>query len=102
ARYSVLRARPGGVRCMVLRLCLFEMVALAPGGPSMTVKSSPLQLQEQVPPLGSIDSAAQAAARSFIDPKLRVRKRDGSLEAVDPLQIVLKVARCADGLANID
>ena len=37
-----------------------------------------------------------------INPSLRVRKRDGSAESVDPLQIILKVARCAEGLPNID
>ena len=39
---------------------------------------------------------------SGIDPALRVRKRDGHFEAVDPLQIVLKVTRCAEGLAHIE
>lgn len=39
---------------------------------------------------------------SLADPGLRVRKRDGSAESVDPLQIILKVARCAEGLVNID
>lgn len=37
-----------------------------------------------------------------VDPLLRVRKRDGTHEVVDPLQIVLKVARSAEGLANIE
>jgi ribonucleoside-diphosphate reductase alpha chain len=37
-----------------------------------------------------------------VDPILRVRKRDGSHEVVDSLQIVLKVARCATGLPNIE
>ena len=46
-----------------------------------------------------VNKAAQAGA---VDPTLRVRKRDGHLETVDPLQIVLKVARAADGLPNID
>ena len=41
-------------------------------------------------------------ATSSVDPTTRVKHRDGSLEPVDPLQIVLKVARCADGLKNID
>ncbi|MCX6105002.1 MAG: ribonucleoside-diphosphate reductase subunit alpha [Proteobacteria bacterium] len=46
-----------------------------------------------------VNKAAQAGA---VDPTLRVRKRDGHLETVDPLQIVLKVARAAEGLPNID
>jgi ribonucleoside-diphosphate reductase alpha chain len=37
----------------------------------------------------------------IVDPACRVKKRDGSFEHVDPLQIVLKVARSAHGLANI-
>src|SRR4051812_14359688 len=36
------------------------------------------------------------------DPSLRVLKRDGTHEIVDPLQIVLKVASAAESLANID
>jgi ribonucleoside-diphosphate reductase alpha chain len=39
---------------------------------------------------------------SAVDPSLRVRKRDGKAESVDPLQIILKVARSAEGLPNID
>jgi ribonucleoside-diphosphate reductase alpha chain len=37
-----------------------------------------------------------------VDPAMRVGKRDGGFEPVDPLQILLKVARCADGLKEID
>ncbi len=46
-----------------------------------------------------VQTPAQAGG---VDPTIRVRKRDGHLETVDPLQIVLKVARAADGLPNID
>ncbi|MBM4250363.1 MAG: ribonucleoside-diphosphate reductase subunit alpha [Deltaproteobacteria bacterium] len=46
-----------------------------------------------------VQKPAQAGA---VDPTIRVRKRDGHLETVDPLQIVLKVARAAEGLPNID
>src|SRR5437868_2397430 len=45
---------------------------------------------------------SKPALGPIVDPALRVRKRDGTQEAVDPLQILLKVARCADGLPNID
>jgi ribonucleoside-diphosphate reductase alpha chain len=37
-----------------------------------------------------------------MDPAMRVKKRDGSLEPVDPLQITLKVARAADSLPHVD
>ena len=39
---------------------------------------------------------------SSLELGLKVKKRDGHSEVVDPLQILLKVARCADGLANIE
>lgn len=39
---------------------------------------------------------------SPVDLSLRVRKRDGSYEQVDALEIILKVARSAEGLPNID
>ena len=46
--------------------------------------------------------APAPAAVASVDPTTRVKHRDGSLEPVDALQIVLKVARCGDGLKNID
>ncbi len=57
--------------------------------------------------LTSQRSSASARSTSpvlgkVIDPALRVTKRDGSQESVDPLQILLKVARAAEGLANIE
>jgi ribonucleoside-diphosphate reductase alpha chain len=39
---------------------------------------------------------------SPIDPAIRVKKRDGSLEAVDPLQITLKVAKYSYDLPIVD
>jgi ribonucleoside-diphosphate reductase alpha chain len=42
------------------------------------------------------------AGATLIDPAIRVTKRDGRQEAVDPLQILLKVARAAEGLDYID
>lgn len=44
----------------------------------------------------------EGKAAGLVDPALRVRKRDGGLEQVDALQIILKVARSAEGLACID
>ena len=38
----------------------------------------------------------------MIDPAVRVRKRDGSYEPVDTVQIVLKVARAAEGLPHVE
>ena len=35
-------------------------------------------------------------------PKMRVRKRDGSFEPVDPMKIVTRIARCAEGLDGVD
>lgn len=37
----------------------------------------------------------------IVDPAFRVKKRDGTYEHVDPLQIVLKVARSGEGLSHI-
>jgi len=37
-----------------------------------------------------------------VDPAIKVKKRDGSEEGVDTLQILLKVARYAEGLEHID
>ena len=42
------------------------------------------------------------AGTGVVGPGLRVKKRDGRLEGVDALQILLKVARCAEGLPHID
>ena len=35
-------------------------------------------------------------------PKMRVRKRDGSFEPVDPMKIVARIQRCAEGLDGVD
>jgi len=35
-------------------------------------------------------------------PKMRVRKRDGSFEPVDPMKIVTRIQRCAEGLDGVD
>jgi ribonucleoside-diphosphate reductase alpha chain len=45
---------------------------------------------------------AAVKSQPLVDPMLRVKKRDGRVESVDPLQIILKVARCAEGLPHID
>ncbi len=37
-----------------------------------------------------------------VDPNMKVSHRDGSVEPVDPVQIILKVANVAKGLDNID
>lgn len=73
------------------------------GGLLMTPKASQAlttQTVREVSP--SRSQEAHAVPATFTDPSLRVKKRDGKMEAVDPLQIVLKVARCAEGLTNID
>jgi ribonucleoside-diphosphate reductase alpha chain len=44
----------------------------------------------------------KSLAGDIVDPAFRVKKRDGSYEHVDPLQIVLKVARSCDGLVNVN
>lgn len=51
---------------------------------------------------GRAGASVEATRAAITDPAIRVKKRDGGLESVDPLQIVLKVARSADGLSNID
>ncbi len=35
-------------------------------------------------------------------PQMRVRKRDGSFEPVDPMKIVTRIQRCAEGLDGVD
>jgi len=35
-------------------------------------------------------------------PQMRVRKRDGSFEPVDPMKIVSRIQRCAEGLDGVD
>ena len=54
---------------------------------------------------GSQHDTAHQEAGAFADDgsiQMRVRKRDGSLEAVDLNKIVKAVARCAAGLENVD
>ena len=41
-------------------------------------------------------------ARTLPTPKMRVRKRDGSFEPVDPMKIVTRIQRCAEGLDGVD
>ena len=48
-----------------------------------------------------IDGPAQTAP-SLPTPKMRVRKRDGSFEPVDPMKIVTRIQRCAEGLDGVD
>jgi len=42
------------------------------------------------------------AAPTLPTPKMRVRKRDGSFEPVDPMKIVTRIQRCAEGLDGVD
>ena len=44
----------------------------------------------------------KSIAGDIVDPAFRVKKRDGTYEHVDPLQIVLKVARSCDGLVHVN
>ena len=45
---------------------------------------------------------ASQGAPTLPTPKMRVRKRDGSFEPVDPMKIVTRIERCADGLDGVD
>jgi len=47
-------------------------------------------------------AAATDAAPQLPSSQMRVRKRDGSFEAVDVMKIVRRVERCAEGLAGVD
>jgi ribonucleoside-diphosphate reductase alpha chain len=60
-------------------------------------------LSQDVREIEVIDDPEVEAPRSGdLGTQMRVRKRDGSLEAVDLNKIVRAVARCADGLDNVD
>jgi ribonucleoside-diphosphate reductase alpha chain len=50
----------------------------------------------------SVDLRGESPADSLTGSHMQVRKRDGSLEPVDLNKIVRAVARCADGLDNVD
>ena len=43
-----------------------------------------------------------ATAATLPTPQMRVRKRDGSFEPVDPMKIVTRISRCAEGLDGVD
>lgn len=59
-------------------------------------------LSRSAPPVSRSSLPLPAEATSRVDPSLRVKKRDGALEAVDPLQILLKVARAAENLPHVE
>ena len=42
------------------------------------------------------------SAPTLPTPQMRVRKRDGSYEPVDPMKIVTRIQRCAEGLDGVD
>ncbi len=64
--------------------------------PQAPQASTAANLESNAAPASFANSSLKA------EPALRVKKRDGSSEPVDPLQIILKVARCAEGLPNIE
>ena len=51
---------------------------------------------------GSDGIAIIGEAATLPTPKMRVRKRDGSFEPVDPMKIVTRIQRCAEGLDGVD
>lgn len=59
---------------------------------------------------GTSGPAAMSEDNTIVDgvrtalpaPQMRVRKRDGSYEPVDPMKIVTRIQRCADGLDGVD
>lgn len=62
-----------------------------------------MALSQDVREIEVIDDPEVEAPRSGdLGTQMRVRKRDGSLEAVDLNKIVRAVARCAEGLDNVD
>lgn len=66
----------------------------------MTPSSPSLSRETKVP--AKSPRLPTPEAPSPIDPAIRVKKRCGTLEPVDPLQILLKVAGAAEDLPNID
>ena len=58
---------------------------------------------ETAPTTGDADGIAIIHdAAQLPTPRMRVRKRDGSFEPVDPMKIVTRIQRCAEGLDGVD